>query len=461
MRALSMYEGGRFELEEIPVPELTPGWALIRTIASAAGLFQAQMASGMLPTNGFPRILGHEIVGEVVEVSSDAAPQEGSVVVVDAVVGCGVCEWCIRGEDMICPWMRHLGINIDGGFADYVAVPESHIFRIALGTPVEEAVMLGSALPASVHAARRAQVRGGSRVVVTGVGSIGLTLCQVAKAMGATTVVAVDLSDHRLEAAEPWTDGGVNVSDLDPAGAVQQVREAAESPHGVDVVFEAAGRVSSVDLAIRDRQAGRYRAADGYLRRAHCPLLRPLSGRIHVKGGVTGHHLRLHQAGLPRGQRPTRGGQAQPHGADRSHRDPRAGSRGPGPDRRGGNGRQTAGGGRSHRVTPEGSSLPPLQGQPAPVHRNEGTGHEARRFRREEGNHLCDLIGVGRAIQRSTRQEDRPPGWVRQAVRTHRRVGYSGPDDVDPDPVSSEVHRQRLAEQQHASLGRRVGRGAG
>ena len=256
MRALSMYEGGRFELEEIPVPELTPGWALIRTIASAAGLFQAQMASGMLPTNGFPRILGHEIVGEVVEVSSDAAPQEGSVVVVDAVVGCGVCEWCIRGEDMICPWMRHLGINIDGGFADYVAVPESHIFRIALGTPAEEAVMLGSALPASVHAARRAQVRGGSRVVVTGVGSIGLTLCQVAKAMGATTVVAVDVSDHRLEAAEPWTDGGVNVSDLDPAGAVQQVRETAGSPHGVDVVFEAAGRVSSVDLAIRTVRRG-------------------------------------------------------------------------------------------------------------------------------------------------------------------------------------------------------------
>ena len=251
-----MYEGGRFCLEDIPVPEPSPGWALIRTIASAAGLFQAQMAAGMLDTHGLPRILGHEIVGEVVEVSSDAAPQQGSVVVVDAVVGCGVCEWCIRGEDMICPWMRHLGINIDGGFADYVAVPESHIFRIAPGTPVEEAVMLGSALPASVHAARRAEVRGGFRVVVTGVGSIGLTLCQVARAMGATTVVAVDVSDDRLEAAGPWTEGGVNVAGLDPAEAVQHVREVLGSPHGADVVFEAAGRVSSVNLAIRTVRRG-------------------------------------------------------------------------------------------------------------------------------------------------------------------------------------------------------------
>lgn len=256
MRALSMYEGGRFELEEIPVPERPPGWALIRTVASAAGLFQAQMASGMLDTNGFPRILGHEIIGEVVESSSDAAPRKGSMVVADAVVGCGVCEWCIRGDEMICPWMRHLGINIDGGYADYVVVPESHIFRIAPGTPVAEAVMLGSALPASVHAARRSPVRGGSRVVVTGVGSIGLTLCQVVRAMGATTVVAVDVSDDRLQAAGPWVDGGVNVSDLEPGEATDRILATIGSHHGADVVFEAAGRIESVDLAIRTVRKG-------------------------------------------------------------------------------------------------------------------------------------------------------------------------------------------------------------
>ncbi len=256
MRALTMYEGGRFELEDIPPPVPPPGWALVRSIASAAGLFQAQMAAGMLDTDGFPRILGHEIVGEVVEVSSDAAPSKGSLVVADAVVGCAVCEWCIRGEESICPWMRHLGINLDGGFADYVAIPESNIFRIAPGTPVSEAVMLGSALPASVHAVRRSPVQGGSRVIVTGVGSIGLTLCQVARAMGATTVVAVDVSDDRLEAARPWTDGAVNVAGLALDEAVGMVREATGSAHGADVAFEAAGRVSSVDLAIRAIRRG-------------------------------------------------------------------------------------------------------------------------------------------------------------------------------------------------------------
>lgn len=256
MRALSMYEGGRFELQEVRIPERPPGWALVRTIASAAGLFQAQMAAGMLDTGGFPRILGHEIIGEVVEVSSEAAPRRGSTVVADAVVGCGVCEWCIRGDEMICPWMRHLGINIDGGYADYVVVPESHIFPITPGTPVTEAVMLGSALPASVHAARRSPVRGGSKVVVTGVGSIGLTLCQVVRTMGATTVVAVDVSDARLQAAGRWIDGAVNVSDLEPEEAADRVLEAVGSRRGADVIFEAAGRVSSVDLAIRTVRRG-------------------------------------------------------------------------------------------------------------------------------------------------------------------------------------------------------------
>ncbi|MDE0377119.1 MAG: alcohol dehydrogenase catalytic domain-containing protein [bacterium] len=256
MRALGMYEGGRFELEDIPVPETPPGWGLIRTIASAAGLFQAQMAAGMLDTLGFPRILGHEIVGEVVEVSSDAAPQPGSVVIVDAVVGCGVCEWCIRGDDMICPWMRHLGINIDGGFADYVAVPESHMFPIKPGTPVEEAVMLGSAVPAAVHASRRAGVRGGHRVVVTGVGSIGLTICQVARAMGATSVVAVDIADDRLEAAAPWTDGAVNVSGVEPREAARMVRDTLGPPAGADIVFEAAGHINSVALGVHAVRRG-------------------------------------------------------------------------------------------------------------------------------------------------------------------------------------------------------------
>ena len=256
MRALLMVGEGRLELDDIAVPEVRDGWALVRTVASAAGLFHTQMVKGMLDTGGLPRILGHEIIGEIVEARSPASPPSGTLVVADAVVGCGVCEWCIRGEDSICPWMHHLGIDLDGGFAEYVLVPEANIFPLPANIRIDEAVMLSSAVPATVHAVSRVGVDAGMRVAVSGVGSIGFSVCQVAKAFGATTVVAADVSDGQLEAVAPWVDATVNVSGMTSAEASTAVREAGAVEHGFDVAFETAGHPSSVDTTIRVLRPG-------------------------------------------------------------------------------------------------------------------------------------------------------------------------------------------------------------
>ncbi len=256
MRALLMFGQGRLEMADIGVPERPPNSALVRVRASALGLFHKQMAAGMIDTGGLPRILGHEIVGEIVEADSAATPLPGSLVVADAVVGCGVCEWCVRGAESICPWMRHLGIDLDGGFAEYVVVSESNVFALSAATPLDEAVMLGSALPAAVHGLRRSGISAGSRVVVSGIGSIGLTVCQVARAMGATTLVAADVADDHLAAAEPWVDATVNVSGLSPADAAEALREALGAPHGADLAFEAAGHPSSIDTVLRAARPG-------------------------------------------------------------------------------------------------------------------------------------------------------------------------------------------------------------
>lgn len=256
MRALLMTGVGSLALDEAPAPRVRPGWGVARVIGSAVGLFHSQMLNGMLDTGGLPRILGHEIVGEVMEASSPASPQPGSLVVVDAVVGCGVCEWCMRGEESICPWMTHLGIDLDGGFADYVAVPESNMFPLPGDVPISEAVMLSSALPAAVHAVSRSGVSAGDRALVSGVGSIGATVSQVVRAFGATTVIAADVSSDQLQAVASWTDGLVDVSGLTPGQAAEEVRRLAGAPHGVDIAFETAGHLSSVDAAIRALRPG-------------------------------------------------------------------------------------------------------------------------------------------------------------------------------------------------------------
>lgn len=256
MRALSMVGPGRLELSDIPTPDVGPGWALLRVVASSAGLFHTQMVAGMLDTAGFPRILGHEIVGEVVEAASPASPAVGSLVVADAVVGCGVCRWCIRGEESVCPWMRHLGIDLDGGFADYVTVPEANMFELPGDIRIEEAVMLSSALPAAVHAVRRSGVTSGDRVAVSGIGSIGLTVCQVAKAFGATTIVAADVDDNQLDAAAPWVDATLNTRSLEPAEVATRLAALAGAEHGVDIAFETAGHPASLAAMVRVPRAG-------------------------------------------------------------------------------------------------------------------------------------------------------------------------------------------------------------
>jgi threonine dehydrogenase-like Zn-dependent dehydrogenase len=242
---------GRLEMDDVPVPEVPEGWALLRTVASAAGLFHTQMVKGMLDTKGLPRILGHEIIGEVVEARSPASPEPGTLVVADAVVGCGVCEWCIRGQDSICPWMRHLGIDLDGGFAEYSLVPEANIFPLPQDVSIEEAVMLSSALPAAVHAVGRSGIQPGDRVAVSGIGSIGFTVCQVARAFGAGTIVAADVSDEQLEAVSPWVDASVNVGSMSPSEASEAMREALGAPHGVDIAYETAGHPSSLDASVK------------------------------------------------------------------------------------------------------------------------------------------------------------------------------------------------------------------
>ena len=251
MRALLMVGENRLEMADIAVPERPPNWALVRVRASALGLFHQQMAAGMIDTAGLPRILGHEIVGEIVEADSPATPPRGSLVVADAVVGCGVCEWCVRGSESICPWMRHLGIDLDGGFADHVVVPESNVFPLSADVRLDEAVMLSSAVPATVHGMRRSGAGAGTRMVVSGIGSIGFTVCQVARAMGATTIVAADVVADHLAAVEPWVDATVDVSGMSPAESAAALKEALGAPHGADLAFEASGHPASVDTMLR------------------------------------------------------------------------------------------------------------------------------------------------------------------------------------------------------------------
>jgi D-arabinose 1-dehydrogenase-like Zn-dependent alcohol dehydrogenase len=160
----------RLELEDGPAPELPAGWVRLEMLASALGLTQLQLLGGSTSTGGLPRVLGHEMVGRVAELGTGVtAPPVGALVVADCLFGCGRCPRCLEGSEVVCPSLRMIGYTIDGGYAEQVVVPATHVFELPAGTSPAEAVMLASALPSSVRAVRRSGLAAGQRAVVAAV----------------------------------------------------------------------------------------------------------------------------------------------------------------------------------------------------------------------------------------------------------------------------------------------------
>jgi threonine dehydrogenase-like Zn-dependent dehydrogenase len=257
MRRLVMTALRTLEMQEGERPRPPAGWVRLEMLASALGLTQLQLLSGSTSTGGLPRVLGHEMVGRVVELGDGVrAPAIGSLVVVDCLFGCGRCARCIEGSEVVCADFRMIGYTIDGGYAEEVVVPAANAFELPSGTPPAEAVLLASALPSSVRIVRRAGVAPGDRVIVIGAGSIGDLSAQVAVAHGATVVVA-DTDEARLREVAPHASATVLLHSGEPvAEAAARLRAAADVERGADVVIEAAGERAALELSMAVTRPG-------------------------------------------------------------------------------------------------------------------------------------------------------------------------------------------------------------
>ena len=246
----------RLEMDEGPAPRPPAGWVRLRVAASALGLTQLQLLGGSTSTGGLPRVLGHEMVGRVVEHGAGVtAPPLGSLVVADCLFGCGRCARCLEGSEVICPDFRMIGYTIDGGYADEVTVPAANVFLLPPGAPPAEAVLLASAVPSAVRAVARAGVRPGDRVIVVGAGSLGTLAAQVAAAHGATVVLA-DVDGGRLsDLAGSFATVAIGDGEA-PAEARPRLLAAAAAEAGADVAIEAAGTDPALELAFAVTRPG-------------------------------------------------------------------------------------------------------------------------------------------------------------------------------------------------------------
>ena len=195
-----------------------------------------------------PRVMGHELSGVVTEVGEGVENvKPGDKVVMDPVMACKTCRICLSGHSNVCENVKCFGVQMDGGFQDYILVDADRLYAFPDRFSFEEAAL---AEPFSVasNILCRTQVEKGDRVVVMGAGTIGLCLVQALKGAGATVLVS-DIEEEKLAAALRFgADKAVNSKE-------ENVVEAALAfyPGGADVIIDAVGvsalTQSSVDMA--------------------------------------------------------------------------------------------------------------------------------------------------------------------------------------------------------------------
>ena len=243
MRALVFPAIGAAEMAERAAPTPGPGEVLVQV--SAAGLCAGDLSiyTGKNPYVSYPRIGCHEIAGKVVAHGAGVtSPAIGTRVVVEPFIGCGKCYPCRVGKPKCCVNLSIIGIHRDGGFADFVTAPATHLHAIPDGmTDVHAAFAEPVAI--GVQGCNRGQVMAADHVLVLGAGPVGLAVAEVARERGAQVLVT-DLNAARLQIA-----ADLGLATL-PAGPDLEARvRAMTGGDGMPVVMEATGAVPAIEQA--------------------------------------------------------------------------------------------------------------------------------------------------------------------------------------------------------------------
>jgi len=258
MKAAVFHGNGKgLVIEDLPVPEPRPGEVVIRV--AACGLCHTDLHyldHGVATFKSPPIVLGHEAAGTITRIGAGVSGvAEGDRVLAPSVWSCGHCRYCRAGRENLCTDLVMPGNHTNGAFAEFLAVPAKELVRLPASIPLDRACIIADAVSTPFHAVkRRGRVRAGDTVAVVGCGGVGLNVVQCAAVAGAT-VIAVDLSEERLQLARRLgARHAINPGKTDRVD--KDVRKLTDG--GVDVAFEVVGNPKTIDLAFNlIRKGGR------------------------------------------------------------------------------------------------------------------------------------------------------------------------------------------------------------
>ena len=208
MKAAVLKSPGILQLEDLPRPECPPGGALLKIEACAVCGTDVKMLQQGHRDLAYPRVLGHEIAGRIVEIDQDCGLKEGDLCQVWPGIACGSCGPCLRGADNRCRSMKIMGFNCDGGFAEYMALPAQSLIRGANLLPENfdpALASLAEPLACCINGQELTRVSEGDVVLIYGAGPIGALHALLAELRGAALVIVAEKLPGRIRAIEKHT----------------------------------------------------------------------------------------------------------------------------------------------------------------------------------------------------------------------------------------------------------------
>lgn len=240
MRAIVCAAPGRLEFTDIAEPVRQPGQVLVKMRRMGICGTDMHIYGGRQPFFEYPRIIGHELSGEVVEAEAGSGLSAGDIVYINPYLACGTCHACRIGKTNCCMQLKVLGVHIDGGLTHYLSLPLANVIK-ADGLDVDQAAMV-EFLAVGAHAVARSGVAAGQSVLVAGGGPIGVGVALFARLAGARVLVA-DMRAERLAFCADQL--GVDTLAVTPE-ITETLRERTKGDF-YEVVFDATGSPPSIE----------------------------------------------------------------------------------------------------------------------------------------------------------------------------------------------------------------------
>lgn len=252
MKALQVIKPGDLQLveREMPVIEKSDE-VLIKVKAAGICGSDVHIYHGTSPVATYPRVIGHEFVGEVVEAGSAVdRVRVGDHVVIEPIVYCGHCYACRNGRPNVCENLEVIGVHRDGGFQEYFKITQDRVHLLSPSLDWKEAVLI-EPFTIAAQVTWRGDVRPGDVVWIIGAGPAGLSILQYAKLKGAVCIVA-DVEQDKLDVAKGLgADHVILSSEVDPVEKVYEITEGM----GANVVIDAACLPQTFEQAIQAASA--------------------------------------------------------------------------------------------------------------------------------------------------------------------------------------------------------------